>query len=101
MLGKLVNLPLIPGFGGFAQAYQSYLSSHARSGDPNTYRKKISLPPTVNWPKAGSSGDRVEGVLEAGNLGFGVISDDQVGKETCAFWQEIAEAVTREGGYQP
>ena len=101
IFGSSVSFPLIPIFGGFSQAYQSYLVSHARSGDPNTYRKKVNLPPTIAWPKAGSSGDNVEGVLEAGNLGFGIISDGQVRRETCDFWRGVAEAVTREGGYQP
>lgn len=99
--GKSVPYPLVPGFGAFSQAYQSYLVSHARTGDPNTYRKKFSAPPTLAWPKPDSSGDRVEGVLQAGNLGFSVISDGQARRETCDFWREIMEAVTREGGYQP
>ncbi|KAL8941353.1 MAG: hypothetical protein Q9216_002292 [Gyalolechia sp. 2 TL-2023] len=99
--GQSVPYPLVPGFGGFAQAYQSYLVSHARTGDPNTYRKKLGLPPTLAWPKPDSSGDRVEGVLQAGNTGFSVISDGQVRTETCDFWLGILEAVTREGGYEP
>lgn len=36
LLGNSIDLPLVAGFGAFAQAYQSYLVSHARSGDPNT-----------------------------------------------------------------
>ena len=92
--------PLVPGFGNYAQSYQSYLVSHARTGDPNTYRKRFGIPPTVAWPKPDSSGDRVEGVLQAGNLGFSVISDGQVRSETCDFWQGINEALMREGGYQ-
>ncbi|KAL8899741.1 MAG: hypothetical protein Q9207_006038 [Kuettlingeria erythrocarpa] len=99
--GRSVPYPLVPGFGGFSQAYQSYLVSHARTDDPNTYRKRLGLPPTLAWPKPDSSGDRVEGVLQAGNLGFSVISDGQVRRETCDFWRGILEAVTKEGGYQP
>ncbi|KAL8917021.1 MAG: hypothetical protein Q9208_008196 [Pyrenodesmia sp. 3 TL-2023] len=99
--GKSVPYPLVPGFGAFAQAYQSYLVSHARTGDPNTYRRRLGVPPTLAWPKPDSSGDRVEGVLQAGNLGFSVISDGQVRRETCDFWRGIMEDVTREGGYQP
>ena len=93
--------PLAPGFGGFAQAYQSYLVSHAETGDPNTYRKKLGLPPTLAWPKPDNSGDEVRGVLQVGDLGFSIINDGQVSRETCTFWQGIMEAVTREGGYQP
>ncbi|CAL8578603.1 hypothetical protein XPA_004372 [Xanthoria parietina] len=99
--GKSVPFPLVPGFGGFAQAYQSYLVSHARTGDPNTHRKKIGLSPIRAWPKPDGSGDSVEGVLQAGNLGFSVVSDGQVRRETCDFWQEMMEALTREGDYEP
>lgn len=42
-----INLLLIPGFGDFAQGYQSYLISHARTGDPNTYKKKFNIPPAI------------------------------------------------------
>ncbi|CAO1601253.1 hypothetical protein XANCAGTX0491_004919 [Xanthoria calcicola] len=99
--GKSVPFPLVPGFGGFAQAYQSYLVSHARTGDPNTHRKKIGLSPIRAWPKPDGSGDMVEGVLQAGNLGFSVVSDGQVRRESCNFWQEMMEALTREGDYEP
>ncbi|KAL8645980.1 MAG: hypothetical protein Q9226_007059 [Calogaya cf. arnoldii] len=99
--GSLVPFPLVPGFGGFSQAFQSYLVSHARTGDPNTMRKRFSVPPTIAWPKPNGGGDRVEGVLQAGNFGFGVVSDGQISRETCDFWQGVFEAVTREGGYLP
>ncbi|KAL9634627.1 MAG: hypothetical protein Q9204_002921, partial [Flavoplaca sp. TL-2023a] len=99
--GRSVPFPLVPGFGGFSQAYQSYLVSHARTGDPNTYRKGLGLSPTVAWPKPEGSGDKVRGVLQAGNLGFSVISDGQVRRETCDFWLGIMEALTKEGNSQP
>ncbi|KAL8850387.1 MAG: hypothetical protein Q9221_004707 [Calogaya cf. arnoldii] len=99
--GSSVPFPLVPGFGGFSQAFQSYLVSHARTGDPNTLRKRFSVPHTIAWPKSDGSGDRVEGVLQAGNLGFGVIGDGQIRRETCGFWQGVFENVTREGGYLP
>ncbi|KAI4246096.1 MAG: hypothetical protein L6R42_009998, partial [Xanthoria sp. 1 TBL-2021] len=99
--GRSVPFPLVPGFGGFSQAYQSYLVSHARTGDPNTYRRRVGLSPTRSWPKPDGSGDRVEDVLQAGNLGFSVISDGQVRRETCDFWLGTMEALTKEGGYKP
>lgn len=49
VLGKDAPFPLIPGFGGFAQAYQSYLVSHARTGDPNPYKKTLNIPPAITW----------------------------------------------------
>ena len=99
--GRSVPFPLVPGFGGFSHGYQSYLVSHARSGDPNTYRKRLNIPHTLTWPKPDSSGNRIENVLQAGNLGFSVVSDGQVRRKTCDFWQGIMEALTGEGGYQP
>ncbi|KAL8644498.1 MAG: hypothetical protein Q9226_007734, partial [Calogaya cf. arnoldii] len=96
-----VPFPLIPGFGSFAQVYQSYLTSHARSGDPNTYRKKFSVPPTIAWPKPGASGDAFTGVLNVGDLGFRLVTDGQSAKSRCDFWRDVAAAVTNLGGYAP
>ena len=93
------SIPLVPGFGGFAQAYQSYLVSHARSGDPNTFKKTVGVPPAVTWPRPDNSGDTLKGVLNAGDLGFSVIQDEKVGKEKCRFWRDIAERVTKAGPY--
>lgn len=91
--------PLIPGFGSFAQAYQSYLVSHARSGDPNTYAKLVNVPPAINWPKAGSSSaNELTNVLNAGDLGFSLISDGETTEVACGFWREVAAAATNLGG---
>ncbi|MCJ1229610.1 hypothetical protein MMC12_006279 [Toensbergia leucococca] len=96
-----ISVPLIPGFGSFAQTYQSYLTSHARSGDPNTYSRKNNLPPAINWPLVGNSGDEFTGVLNAGDLGFSLISDPEDTKSVCGFWEQIASAATNLGGYAP
>ncbi|KAL8800938.1 MAG: hypothetical protein Q9182_004820 [Xanthomendoza sp. 2 TL-2023] len=101
LFGKAIPFPLIPGFGGFAQAYQSYLTSHARAGDPNTYKKTINIPPAITWPKPGNSGDAYTGVLNAGDLGFRIIEDGQTKKSRCGFWRDVAAAVTGLGGYAP
>ena len=98
VFGNDVSYPLIPGFGSFAQAYQSYLVSHARTGDPNTFKKTINVPSAITWPKPGSSGDQISGVLEAGDLGFDVITDSQTEESVCGFWKEVAAAVTNLGG---
>ena len=95
------SVALIPGFGSFAQAYQSYLVSHARSGDPNTYKKTINIPPAVTWPKPGNTGDALTGVLDATDLGFTLITDQDTKKSVCNFWVEVAAAVTDLGGYAP
>ncbi|KAL8650968.1 MAG: hypothetical protein Q9210_003512 [Variospora velana] len=98
-----INVPLIPGFGSFAQAYQSYLTSHARTGNPNTFKKTLNVPPAITWPKPGSSadGDRFMGVLNAGDLGFSLITDAQTARSRCDFWVQVAAAVTSLGGYAP
>ena len=97
-LAANLSIPLVPGFGAFAQAYQSYLVSHARSGDPNTYKKTVNAPPAITWPKPVSSGDEITGVLNAGDLGFSVISDAETKESACTFWREVAAAVTNLGG---
>ena len=98
-LGDNAPFPLVPGFGSFAQAYQSYLVSHARSGDPNKYAKLLNVPPAIHWPKAGnSSADMLTNVLNAGNLGFSVVSDKETTESVCGFWREVAAAVTNLGG---
>ncbi|KAL8930417.1 MAG: hypothetical protein Q9208_000601 [Pyrenodesmia sp. 3 TL-2023] len=93
-----------PGFAGFSQAYQSYLVSHARTGDPNTFKKTINVPPAITWPKPGGIGggdDAFTGVLNAGDLGFTLVEDRQTRRSRCGFWREVAAAVTGAGGYAP
>ena len=97
-LATELSLPLVPGFGNFAQAYQSYLTSHARTGDPNTYRKSLNIPPAIPWPKPGAAGDAFTGVLNAGDLGFSLITDEQTARSRCDFWVQVAAAVTDLGG---
>ncbi|KAL8820359.1 MAG: hypothetical protein Q9223_001408 [Gallowayella weberi] len=101
IFGKNIPFPLIPGFGAFAQAYQSYLTSHARTGDPNVYKKTRNIPPAISWPKPGNSGDSFTGVLNAGDLGFSIIEDGQTKRSRCGFWRDVAAAVTGLGGYAP
>lgn len=100
--GASWDIPLIPIFGQFAQTYQAYLVSHARTGDPNTYKKPLlNVPPAITWPKADNSGDAIKNVLSANDLGFGVstITDTQTTKSRCDFWIEVAAALTDLGGY--
>lgn len=98
-LGQVTPFALIPGFGSFAQAYQSYLVSHARSGDPNQYAKVLNVPPAIHWPRPGNSGaDVITDVLNAGDLGFSVVSDQQTKESVCGFWREVAATLTYLGG---
>ncbi|KAL8685054.1 MAG: hypothetical protein Q9218_008000, partial [Villophora microphyllina] len=102
VFGQDVPFPILPGFGNFAQAYQSYLTSHARTGDPNTYKKTINIPPAIHWPKqSGTGGDKFVRVLKAGDLGFGLLEDGQTARSRCDFWRNVQAAVTILGGYAP
>ncbi|KAL8994964.1 MAG: hypothetical protein Q9169_005205 [Polycauliona sp. 2 TL-2023] len=98
-----VPFPLIPGFGAFSQAYQSYLTSLARTGDPNIFKRTVGIPPAISWPKAENSAGRdvIGGVLDAGDLGFRLINDEQTRRSRCGFWRDIQAAVTGLGGYAP
>lgn len=101
IFGTKISLPLVPGFGSFAQAYQSYLVSHARSGNPNTFKKPFDIfnfPPTIPWPQPGNTGDALTNVLDATDLGFFYITDDLTRKSRCGFWEDVAAAVTSLGG---
>ena len=101
ILGTKISLPLVPGFGSFAQAYKSYLVSHARTGNPNTFKKPFdifNLPPAIPWPQPGNTGDALTNVLDATDLGFSYITDDLTRKSRCGFWENVAAAVTGLGG---
>ncbi|KKY22420.1 putative lipase 2 [Diplodia seriata] len=97
--GGDVAFPLLPGFGSFATAYQSYLTSHARSGDPNTHAATTNIPPAINWPRPTTGGEDLSNVLNVGDLGFSLTTDDQLPKSECDFILELAAAVTNVGGY--
>ena len=95
----LYQLPgLFDGYGDFAETYQSYLVSHARTGDPNTYRKSHKSFNTIRWPRPNSQGDLVKGVLNTTDTGFEVITDEQTRRSTCSFWQKITKEITELGG---
>ena len=99
--GGELSVPLIPGFGSFAQGYQSYLVSHARTGDPNTYKKTVNIPVAITWPRPDLSGDQINNILDANDLGFKVTYDGETTQSVCGFWEEVAAAVTDLGGYAP
>lgn len=92
---------LLNSTGVLNQGYQSYLVSLSRAGDPNTFRKKLSLPATVEWSEVENSGEFFGNVLNVGALGFSFIEDEQNSKPVCDFWQQVAAGVTNLGGYAP
>lgn len=100
-LGTALGIAL-PFLSAFSFAYKSYLTSFARSGDPNTHRARISVPLTINWPVADvGAGERIGNVVNAGNLGFRLINDDTNQKQPCGFWVDLLAGMTTAGGYAP
>ena len=45
-----------------------------------------------------STGNEITGVLNAGDLGFSIISDSQTEESVCSFWREVGAAITNIGG---
>jgi carboxylesterase type B len=90
---------LAPLIAGYSRALQSYLTSYTITGDPNTNRKVLNVPPTIKWPHPSSQGEQILGVVDLGNWGFSTVNDDQDKKTPCDFWREVAAAVTSLGGY--
>ena len=86
MATKLLN----PKYADLAPKYQAYLTSHARSGDPN----KFKAAGTVEWPKV-TYGPTFSNVLNVTNDGFVLISDPANTEADCAFWTKIMEDFTK------
>lgn len=84
----------------FAPSYQSYLVSHARTGDPNTYRNTSGQFPTIEWPKVTDqrNANYLSNVLYAGDAGYSLFSDNETSRDACGFWTNIGAAVTGLGG---
>jgi hypothetical protein len=101
--------------------YQSYLVSHARTGDPNTYRlitpnittsnninstttngtTSISTPSTIYWPKVDITPDwqYATDVLNVTDSSFELITDRESNTTVCDFWVDIFTRATVVGGY--
>ncbi|CAK7200788.1 hypothetical protein SEUCBS139899_003487 [Sporothrix eucalyptigena] len=86
---------------GLSTAMQSYFASFATTGNPNTNRVILDIPPTIQWNHPNSSEEEISGVLNVGDFGFGTASDTQNQKTPCDFWRNVAAAVTNLGGYAP
>jgi carboxylesterase type B len=75
-------------------AYQSYFTSFARSGNPNTYRNNA----TIEWPlTTGFDGPMLKNVLKfehpVGPEGFSIEDDVEEAKDRCKFWTEVQTAI--------
>ncbi|KAK3998343.1 putative esterase and lipase [Cladorrhinum sp. PSN332] len=93
---------IFPLFKGVSTALQTYFASYITTGDPNTSRKLNNIPPMIRWdhPDMGR-GERLEGVLEFGPWGLGMVSDATNERSPCEFWKRFSSAVTVLGGYAP
>jgi carboxylesterase type B len=85
------------------KAYQSYLVSHARSGNPNTYRMKNPGKDydTLEWGHVDISGEQPTGVLYVERSKFSIITDTASPLSHCNFWFEIQKNVTQLDGATP
>jgi hypothetical protein len=76
-------------FGDFATKFQAYLTSHARTGDPNKFKHSS----TVEWPIV-KMGPTLGNVLNATDTGFQLIEDLRTRKEDCDFWRDVLAGMT-------
>lgn len=80
-------------FGTFATTFQSYLLSHARTGNPNTFRDKGG----IEWPLV-TMGPTLTGVMNATDHGFELIADEKTREEDCGFWKDVLAGMTSSMG---
>lgn len=78
-------------------AFQSYLTSFARAGDPNIYRNEGQ---TIEWPRTtGLEGTTLGNTLQFDSLrgreGFRIVDDGLQVKERCRFWSEVQVSVEK------
>jgi hypothetical protein len=69
IFGNDVEVPLIPLFGSFSTAYQSYFTSFVRTGDPNTHRTVLNIPTAIYWPHPNND-EQLSNVLDVTDLGM-------------------------------
>ena len=84
-LGKVAKL-LDPSTADLAGKFQSYLVSHARTGDPNTLNKKFA------WPKV-TIGPEFSNVLEF-TKPLRLVTDKMNTADICDFWRDVLAGVT-------
>jgi hypothetical protein len=79
----------------FLLKYRAYLTSHVRSGNPNTFRTAG----TIEWPLV-KLGPVLSEVLNVGDDKFSLVEDPQNTAEECNVWLDIYAAVTVAKGKQ-
>jgi len=79
------SVPKIPSFGASALNYYPYLVSHARSVEPDTYKKTINVPLAITKPRSVNTRHALTGVLEASDLGFTLITHQETKRECVTF----------------
>lgn len=82
-----------PPSGTFAPTFRAYLTSHARSGDPNTFKMEGS----PEWPPV-KPGPVFNDKLEGGHTSFKLIEDKTNAAENCKVWADSMAAVTNVKG---
>ncbi|KAI9713166.1 MAG: hypothetical protein M1820_001151 [Bogoriella megaspora] len=102
VLNETLAVPLLPIIGSYAKTYQSYFTSHARTGNPNSFAELVNFPPAIAWEKVSSTNSEYyTDVLYAGDSGFSYTRDQQNPKSAADFWVQLQAAVTNLGGYAP
>jgi hypothetical protein len=95
-----ITIPILPPTSQIILGYQSYFISHARSGDPNTYRSKTTLPPTVEWnPVEANGAELVAPILDVTGTKFSLTEDLQNSAKVCDFWLGFQDRATKLSGY--
>ncbi|GME42638.1 hypothetical protein GTA08_BOTSDO12124 [Neofusicoccum parvum] len=87
--------------GLFVDGYRSLLTSLARSGDPNIFKRNSSIPSIPDWPQVDNSTSEFGNVLDVDLLSINLIKDPQNSQIICNFWIQIAAALTNLDGYAP
>jgi carboxylesterase type B len=97
-----VSIPLPAALVAVAKTYQSYLVSHAVTGDPNAMSLKdtgTGLIVAPNWPRATKQeGEYMENVLLMQNGGLTVGRSKGIAAKNCDKWQDILLQVTQDVG---
>jgi carboxylesterase type B len=82
-----------PGFGDFARTFQSYLLSHARTGNLNSLKAQNAM----DWPTF-KAGPIFDDVLDAGSKGYQLIKDNFTTAESCNLFFKVWADATAQGG---
>jgi hypothetical protein len=83
----LIPLEYTPLDVGVARAYQKYLVSHARTGNPNMYSDVEGVPPAIEWPLVGDGrGEFLTKVLNVTDTGFELVVDLEDYESVVGFW---------------